>query len=184
MKAWRRLSSVSLVNDRWLRLRADECELPNGKTLNPYYVLDENDWVHVFALAPDGKLLTVTQFRYAGNATCLELPGGAVETSEPPLDAARRELLEETGFEATIWTLVASVFANPARQTNRIHLAEELNAGGAQRLDDSEEIEHQFMDSGAVKVQIAAGVFSQSLHIASFFLCLDFLADRRRSALG
>jgi 8-oxo-dGTP pyrophosphatase MutT (NUDIX family) len=115
MKPWRLLKSATLFSDRWLTLRADECALPNGKTLSPYYVLEERDWVHVFAIASDGRVLTVTQYRYAGNAVCMEFPGGALDAGETPEQAARRELLEETGFEATTWTNVGSVFANPAR---------------------------------------------------------------------
>jgi 8-oxo-dGTP pyrophosphatase MutT (NUDIX family) len=105
-----------------LTLRADDCELPNGHRLNPYYVLEEKDWVQIFGVASNSRVLTVKQYRHAGNVTCVELPGGVVDHGETPIAAARRELLEETSFEAATWTKVASVFANPARQTNRVHV--------------------------------------------------------------
>jgi 8-oxo-dGTP pyrophosphatase MutT (NUDIX family) len=186
MKPWLRLKSVQLFSDRWLTIRADDCQLPNGKTLSPYYVIEEKDWVHVFAIASDGRVLTVKQYRHAGNAVCTELPGGVLDAGETPEEAARRELLEETGFEATTWTTIGSVFANPARQTNRVHvfIAEGLNAGGAQRLDESEEIEHDFLDVEAIKSSIRDGSFSQSLHIASFYLCQEHMASRSSSEPG
>jgi len=184
MKPWLLIKSETLLSDRWLTLRADECQLPNGTTLSPYYVLEEKDWVHVFAVASGSRVLTVKQFRYAGNAICTELPGGVVDEGETPLAAARRELLEETGFEAARWTNVASVFANPARQTNRLHvfLAEGLNEGGPQALEDSEDIVHELVELQAIKASIRDGSFLQALHIASFYLCLEFLELREASA--
>lgn len=180
MKPWRHVKSETLVADRWLKLRADECQLPSGKTLAPYYVLEDRDWVQIFARTPDGRVLTVTQFRYAGNAVCVELPGGIVDENEPPLAAAQRELREETGFEASTWTEVATMFANPARQTNRIHvfLAEGLSAGGAQALDEAEDIAFGFFDVPALKASILDGSFSQALHIAGVYLALEFLQRR------
>ena len=87
-----------------------------------------------------GEILLTRQYRHAANVVCSELPCGAAEEGEDPLEAARRELKEETGHMADEWTRVAVLFANPARQTNRIHcyLARGLTSVGAPSLDDSE----------------------------------------------
>jgi len=176
MRPWKKLDSKQLVDDRWLRMTADRCELPNGVVLDPFYVVHERDWAQVFALNSEGLLLVVRQYRYAANTTCVELPGGVVDSGEEPLAAAQRELLEETGYTSVEWERVGSMFANPGRQTNRIHifLARNVFSTGGQRLEASEDIEHSFVSIAEVEEAIESGEFSQALHIASFYRCIQY----------
>jgi ADP-ribose pyrophosphatase len=171
MDKWKRLESRRLVSDRWLELTADRCLLQNGTVLDPYYVLHDRDWVQVFATNVAGELLVVEQYRYAANTHCMELPGGVVEEHEEAEAAAKRELLEETGFSSTSWDYVGSMFANPARQTNRIHVFTATNAvrSAEPSLDPSEVISVSFMDPARIEEKIRDGVFAQALHIAGFY---------------
>jgi 8-oxo-dGTP pyrophosphatase MutT (NUDIX family) len=175
MQPWRQLSSKTLIHDRWISLRADRCALASGLIVEPYYVIEDRDWVHVFAQDDLGRILIVRQYRYAAGAFCAELPGGVIDEGESPLESARRELLEETGHTAAEWALVGQCFANPARQTNRVHLfaARGLRLESPQKLDESEEIACSFATIAEVKAMIAREEFSQSLHIASFYMALE-----------
>jgi len=177
MRPWKQLSTTTLVKDRWMNLTADRCELPSGMILDPYYVIHDSDWVHVLALDAEAQVLVVRQYRYPGRITCTELPGGVIDEGEPPLVAAKRELLEETGFTAADWMYVGACHANPARQTNRVHLflARNLVQAEKQNLDESEEIEFGFLTQAALEAEIDAGSFSQSLHIASYYLGMHVL---------
>jgi len=176
MFAWKKLSSTTIVADRWLCATADRCELPNGAVIEPYYVLHEPDWVHAFAIDMNDRLVVVRQFRYAANVVCTELPGGVVDGGEEPLAAAKRELMEETGYTASAWSYVGSMFANPARQTNRIHtfIARELSPG-AQQLEATEQLECSLVPLHAMPEAIRVGEFSQALHIASYYRCMQYL---------
>ena len=179
MKKWTQRSSRIIHEDRWISLRADECLLPNGTIIEPYYVLKEKNWVHVVAFNASGEVLVTEQYRYATDSVCLEIPCGCIEDGESPLEAAKRELKEETGVEANAWGLVFSPFANPARQTNRIFVfvARELTLTGELNLDISEEIQHQFMLIGSLMNEIRNGRFSQALHVSSFLASLQFQDD-------
>lgn len=175
MKHWEKISSESVHQDRWISLRADECKLPNGKVISPYYVLEEKDWVHIIAINGNDEVLGIEQYRYAGDTVCTEIPAGCIEENESPLQAAQRELKEETGFEADRWDHVISPFANPARQTNRIHVfkARGLVDTGIKDLDENEEIEHFFISISELKKKIYSGEFSQALQIASVLAVFD-----------
>jgi ADP-ribose pyrophosphatase len=177
MKKWKHISSKTIHKDRWIHLRADACLLPNGKAIAPFYVLEAKDWVHIVAVDSEGRMLLTRQYRYAADVVSTEFPCGEVDPGEKPLDAAKRELKEETGFEAEDWQLVYVSWANPARQTNKIHcyLAKNLLQTGGQSLDESEDIEFGFAKVAEIKDMIQTGEFTQVLHIASLYAALDQL---------
>jgi ADP-ribose pyrophosphatase len=179
MKKWKQVATRVIHQDQWISLRADDCELPSGRIVSPYYVMEEGDWVHIVAIDSQNRILVTTQYRHAGDSVCMEIPCGGVEPGEKPLHAAKREFREETGYEAKKWELVISPFANPARQTNRIHvfLASDLSDTGHRELDENEEIEFEFVSVSGLKKKIFSGAFSQALHIASVFAVLEIKKD-------
>lgn len=174
---WQKLASRDVVRDRWVRLRADRCELAPGRVLDPFYVLEEHTWVHAVALDSANRVLLVRQYRYPVDAFTWELPGGWVNPGEDILAAAQRELREETGATAPRWRHIASPFPNPARQTNRVHayLAEGTVISHPPELDDSEAVESEFFPLSAVFGLIRDGSFAQANHIALLYLTLDQL---------
>ena len=86
----------------------------------PNYAIQSPDFVVIIAVTERNELLLVRQFRHAVGALTLELPAGHVEKDETPAQSARKELLEETGYVADTFELLASLSPSPARFTNRM----------------------------------------------------------------
>jgi 8-oxo-dGTP pyrophosphatase MutT (NUDIX family) len=181
IKPWKILSSRYLITDRWLTLRADRCEGPAGILVDPYYVQELPDWVQVVAFDDEERVLVTRQYRHGAAVVSSELPCGTVEVNESPSEAVLRELMEETGCVPRTLRLLQSLSPNPARYTNEVHtfVATGVRQVQAQRLDDTEEIEFEFMPIDRVLAAIDDGTFPQALHVAGLLLAL-----RRRSSVG
>jgi len=181
---WKTLRSIYLVRDQWMTLRADTCALSNGKVLETYYVNEPPDWVQVVAFDREDRVLTTRQYRHGVGMICTELPCGVIDADESPADAARRELLEETGCTVETLEALPTLSPNAARFSNRVH---SFVATGArqlykQQLDDTEEIEFEFLTLEEVFTLIDTGVFLQALHIASLCLALRKLQEKSHFA--
>jgi ADP-ribose pyrophosphatase len=131
-----------LVDDRWLRIRHARPAMADGTTPEPSTVIEHPDWVDVIALTADHRIVLIDQYRHAVGEVRTELPAGAVDGDEEPLAAAKRELLEETGYASEEWHLLGSAAVHPALQTNRIYSFLALNARriADQALDEGEQI--------------------------------------------
>ena len=123
LRPWSADSSRVLVESPWIRLRAERCVTRRGAVLDPFYLLDYPDWVHVAAFDEEDRLLLVRQYRHGAGKVSLELPGGVMDTDETdPLAAGARELMEETGYVAGSLTHLARLSPNPASHTNGVHI--------------------------------------------------------------
>ena len=140
---WRAENSRVLVESPWIRLRAERCVTRRGAVLDPFYLIDYPDWVHVAAFDDEDRLLLVRQYRHGAKAVSLELPGGCMDPHETdPIAAGARELLEETGYTAATIRRLAKLSPNAALQTNGLHILLAFGARLAQvqRLDATEDI--------------------------------------------
>ena len=109
-KHWKVLKSELVFDEKWYKLRRDEVELPNGKVMDDYYVSVRPDVVLSFPVTEDGDVIFVRQYKHAAADVFIELPGGVIDDHESnPKEAAKRELLEETGYTSDDVELVAEV---------------------------------------------------------------------------
>lgn len=114
--AWKRLRSELLVSrPPWLDLHADDVELPDGTRVEGYLRIDSRPYAMAFATTEDRRVVCVRSYKYGLDAEDLQFPAGYLDGAEGPEACARRELLEETGYEAASWTPLGSYCADGNR---------------------------------------------------------------------
>lgn len=115
---------------------------PRNETLLKAVVLKCADTINVVAVTPEKALVLVEQFRFGINQTITELPAGLIDDGEESLQAAQRELLEETGYAAKKWIYTGSTYLNPAYVNNICHhyLALDAVQVSALKLDSTEDV--------------------------------------------
>ena len=171
IKEWKVLESEYLVRRPWLTARRDRLELPDGRIIPEYYVLEYPDWVNVIAITKDGQFVMERQYRHAARKISLELPCGVMEEGETPLEAAQRELLEETGFGGGQWKKLMELSPNPSAMSNTTHcfLAIGVEKIAEQHLDETEELSVLFMTKEEVKRILNENQICQALMVAPLY---------------
>jgi ADP-ribose pyrophosphatase len=143
LSPWRTRARRKLYDaDPWLRLYADEVELPSGQVVERFYSLDMPDHAIIVALTEDNQVVTERNYKHGPRRVCLNLPAGYLEPGEDPLEGAKRELLEETGHIAEDWTFLGAFHEDGNRGCGRafIYLAHGARQVAEPNSDDLEDV--------------------------------------------
>ncbi len=178
VKPWKVLESNYLRKN----IRIDKCETSNGKIVEPL-IFEYGTWVAVVALTKQQEVLLIKQYRHGLGEVFTELPGGGAEEGESPLAAAKRELLEETGYSSEKMMEVGKVSPNPANYTNMVYfyLALDVEKVANQCLDETEEIDVFRVPLDEAIRTIKNGELLASLYVSAFFFALCYL-DRIKTS--
>lgn len=166
---WRKVSSEPGPELPLFNVRFDQVCHPRTGEGFCRMVLEAPDWTNVVATTDDGDIVMVEQYRFGVEELTLEPVGGIVDDGEEPIDAARRELLEETGYGEGTWRSLGVVQANPAYHNNLCHLwrADGVRLIQDQSLDPGESIRVHLMSLEQVRKAIADGRFLHPLGLAA-----------------
>lgn len=164
----------------WLELWSERVQLPDGRIVEDFYRIDQPDYAMVLPLAGDGRILALWHYKHGPGRVHLNLPAGYLEPGDEPLEAARRELLEETGHEAERWQRLGAFCVDGNRGCGQAHLylASGLRAVQEPDSGDLEEMELEFISIDAMRKYLAAGVIGTLGAAAAIGLGLDVLGRR------
>lgn len=168
MEKWKTLSSEYVMRRPWLTARRDVVQLPDGTVHPEFYILEYPDWVNVIAIDTEGRFVMIEQYRHGLRDIFTELVAGVVEEGEDPLDAARRELLEETGYAGGEWELLTVLSGNPSTTDNLTHcyIARGVSKVSEQHLDATEDIGVRLMSREQVRGLLDRDEIKQALMAA------------------
>jgi len=171
---WRCIASEPLGNYRVFKVRRDMSVDPRDNREHDFFVIEAPDWINVIPLTVDAKMVLIEQYRHGTKEITLEIPGGMVDDGESPDVAARRELLEETGFSAGEIQLLSRTRPNPAIQNNWLHSFVARNCVFSQmpQFDSSEHVAVRLVSFEEVPRLIANGVINHALVVAAFYSLL------------
>lgn len=169
---WEILSSTRPYQN----LRVDEVLLPNGKIVQKL-IHEYSPWATVLAITKQKEVVLVRQYRHGVQEIILEFPGGVIDDGEDPLDAAKRELVEESGYSGGEWIQVGAPSPNPDNHTNRIYsfVAQNVELTAELHFDADEEIEVVLKPIADVIQMAYNGELLQAMQISALFLALPHL---------
>lgn len=152
-------------------MRRDTVVNPRNGSTHDMFVLQQPDWVNILPLTPDDQVVLVEQWRHGTRSAHLETPGGLMEPGETPEFCARRELLEETGYEAADVIRLGTVHPNPAIQGNLQHyvLAKGCRQVSGLQLDHAEDIVVRLAPLADIPRMIQAGEITHGIVIGGFY---------------
>lgn len=170
--SWEKTTSKLIGDFRIFTLRQDTRISPRTGQAHNFFVIDSRDWINVIPLTPEGKVVFIHQFRHGTAEVSLEIPGGIVDAEDPSVaETARRELLEETGYEVEQIIHIGTIDPNPAFLNNHCYTFLALGAHKTQEVqfDSAEDIAVEEIDLSEVEGMINNGRIRHSLVVAAFY---------------
>ncbi len=181
---WEPLTTEHIVQDQWIDFRKTSYRMPDGTVAEPFYNYSRRNYVVIVARDETGKYICVRQYRPGICEVTTEFPAGGIERSsgqeygtaalETALQAAVRELKEETGYISDSWKHLLTIPSNATISDNYayIYFADKCRKVTGQHLDETEFLNVHLLTAEQLKQLISQNKFQQAMHILGYMLSL------------
>ena len=171
IKPWPYIRSQSERSYRVFSIRTDTAISPRTGVEHDFYIIESRDWVNIIPLTADHRVVMVSQYRHGSREVTLEIPGGLVDPGDTPHEAAARELLEETGYQAEEMVKIGASNPNPAIFNNRCYtfMARNVTKVSDPKPDQTEDIEVVLIPLCDIPGLIQKGEIDHAIVIAAFY---------------
>lgn len=171
LQKWQLSKPKEIFHSKIFTIESHMAINPRNGVEDQYYTAKFPNWVNVIALTPQEEVILIRHFRHGSNRFEVEIPGGCIDPREATLDAAARELAEETGYTGEKPQLIGQTSPNPSLQDNTCFTVLIKNCQLTQdvHLDDGEDIEVFKIPLSEVRDLIFSGKISNTMAVSSFY---------------
>ncbi len=169
---WKLLKREEVFASKFVSVYKDTLEIHNGKIIDDYYVVKKHDYIIIVATDEEGKLIVLNEFKYGAGKFMFGLPAGHIEKNMSSLDAAKKELLEETGYGEGTFEEIGPYYEAPTKDLNTLYLVRAKNVTkiSEPHLENSELLTVQLLTIDDVKKQIKEQKWQASFAISALAL--------------
>ncbi len=171
LQKWKLLKEEDVSPSKWFPLFKHTAELPNGKIVDDYYVAKLGDLSTIIAITESQKILFVKQYKHGVLDLMIELPAGRIRPGLTPLEAAKKEFKEETGFLADKFIEIGYVIPIPSKDPSKVFgfIATGLKDKSETEFDENEDIEILQLSVNEIDEMIKNGEITGSDAIALYY---------------
>jgi ADP-ribose pyrophosphatase len=156
LSSWKQQDRRTVFTSPYMEVWEDTVQLPDGSVIDDYSGVNLPDGILILATDEQDNLLVFEEYKYAINDTILTFPAGGLNEGEDPLEAAARELLEETGYESSELELITKLYPYPSKITHGNYI---VRAKNAKKVRD---VHHEATESiGDVELIPVADIYSE-----------------------
>jgi ADP-ribose pyrophosphatase len=175
LKKWKPISDKPAFQNKWWDIRQETVELPDGSVIDDFFVNHSPDGVVVVPVTAGGNVVVNRQYKHGAREIVTELAIGRHDNGEAdPMDAAKRELMEETGYSGGEWERLSTLAGNPTSSTSRLHffLARGVTKTSDSKEDPREQVEVREVTPAEFVAMAEDGRLKTQASVAAAFLAM------------